>query len=41
VIDVALRQSGIDHLIIDPDKLSIPTVRRFFASRGLLGRVAR
>jgi uncharacterized protein (DUF58 family) len=40
-VDTALRQGGIDHLLVGTDSLSIPAVRNFFASRGLLGRMAR
>lgn len=40
-VETALRQGGVDHLLVGTESLSIPAVRHFFASRGLLGRMAR
>ncbi len=37
----ALRTSGIDHLLIRTDRSYVHSVRHFFESRGLLGRLAR
>ncbi|MEW6073455.1 MAG: DUF58 domain-containing protein [Planctomycetota bacterium] len=39
--DRALRRSGIDHLVIRTDRPYVHDLRRFFASRGLLGRGPR
>jgi uncharacterized protein (DUF58 family) len=36
-----LRRSGIDHLVLRTDRPFLEHVRRFFATRGLLGRGAR
>ena len=40
-VESSLRESGIDHLLVRSDELSVAAVRHFFATRGLLGRLAR
>jgi len=40
-IQRSLKHGGIDHLLIRTDKDHVAPVRRFFESRGLLGRMAR
>jgi uncharacterized protein (DUF58 family) len=40
-IDQALRQHGVDHLVIQTDRSYVAAVRHFFESRGLLARGAR
>ncbi|MFT5284249.1 MAG: hypothetical protein ACI8TQ_000405 [Planctomycetota bacterium] len=40
-IQRSLKRSGIDHLLIRTDKEYVAPVRRFFQSRGLLGRKTR
>ena len=37
----SLKQSGIDHLLIRTDRDYVASVRQFFESRGLLGKMAR
>jgi len=37
----SLRKSGIDHLVVRTDRPFLESVRRFFGSRGLIGRGAR
>ena len=40
-ITAEIRRAGIDHLLVDTDKPYAHNLRRFFESRGLLGRGAR
>lgn len=40
-VDSALRQAGIDHLLLDTGHEGDHAVRRFFGDRGLVGRTAR
>lgn len=40
-IDQALKESGIDHLLIRTDKKYVHALRHFFASRGVLGTRGR
>ncbi|MCZ6597971.1 MAG: DUF58 domain-containing protein [Planctomycetota bacterium] len=40
-IDRTLRRKGIDHLVVRTDRPYVHDARRFFGSRGLLGRGAR
>ena len=36
-IVTAMRESGIDHLLIPTDRPYVKSVRHFFATRGLIG----